>query len=143
MYCITWPCILQTEHYWCNNIIKFMMDDEICESMSSVGCSLAVDDVWWFHCVVSVFIFIVFIFFPLVHGSSLSLVSSTSSIYSTVSIMKWKFGFTNQNHWIDWSYGANYFCHSRRKEKKQISFDCVWMLARKGMLMFKKMAVDI
>lgn len=44
MDCVTWPGILQTVHYWCDNVSKFMMDNEICESISSVGCALVLDD---------------------------------------------------------------------------------------------------
>lgn len=41
---VNWQCVLQTAYYWCNNRIKSMMDDEICESISSADWWLTVDD---------------------------------------------------------------------------------------------------
>lgn len=37
MDCAVWPSILPSEHYLCNNMSKFMMDDELYESIALSG----------------------------------------------------------------------------------------------------------
>lgn len=114
-----------------------MMDDEICKSISSADWWLTVDDLWWFHPMVTALKFIVFIFFPLVHGSSLSLVSSTSSIYSTVSITKWNVYFFIKI--IELAGLAVLILPFKEQEKSSFHLTVFWMLARKGRFVFLKM----